>query len=89
MDPVLDSVKEVSMVQIVINYNGRMKYFNVPYGVARAVDVLIHDKSFDPAADDELDKIIEKEAAADEKKSKAGSSSHHGPLHDLSRIDSV
>ena len=50
------------MVQIVINYNGRMKYFNVPYAVARAVDVLIHDKSFDPAADDELDKIIEKEA---------------------------
>lgn len=88
MDPVLDPVKEVSMVQIVINYNGRMKYFNVPYGVARAVDVLIHDRSFDPAADDELDKIIEKEAA-DEKKSKAGSSSHHGPLHDLSRIDSV
>lgn len=63
MDPVLDPVKEVSMVQIVINYNGRIKYFNVPYGVARAVDTLIHDKSFDPAADDELDKIIEKEAA--------------------------
>lgn len=69
MDPVLDPVKEVSMVQIVINYNGRMKYFNVPYGVARAVDVLIHDKSFDPAADDELDKIIEKEAADDKSQS--------------------
>lgn len=65
MDPVLDPEEEVSMVQIVINYNGRMKYFNVPYGVARAVDVLIHDKSFNPAADDELDKIIEKEAADD------------------------
>ena len=76
------------MVQIVINYNGRMKYFNVPYGVARAVDVLIHDKSFDPAADDELDKIIEKEAE-DEKKIKKGSSSHHGSVHDLSRINSV
>lgn len=63
MDSVLDPVKEVSMVQIVINYNGRMKYFNVPYAMARAVDTLLHDKSFDPQKDDELDKIIEKEAA--------------------------
>lgn len=53
------------MVQIVINYNGRMKYFNVPYAMARAVDILLHDKSFDPQKDDELDEIIEKEAADD------------------------
>lgn len=33
--------------------------------------------------------LMDEEAAADEKKSKAGSSSHHGSLHDLSRIDSV
>lgn len=49
------------MIQIVINYNGRFKYFQVPYAVARAVDVLIHDKSLDPKADDELDKKIETE----------------------------
>lgn len=67
MDPVLDPEEEVSMVQIVINYNGRMKYFNVPYGVARAVDVLIHDKSFDPAADDELDKLIAKDRKKESK----------------------
>lgn len=34
-------------------------------------------------------RVENEEVAADEKKSKAGSSSHHGPLHDLSRIDSV